>query len=208
MKEDGNMKVIGITGSSGSGKTTISEILDKRQDTKVINADKIAKSLTNSETQYFAEIKDAFQKQDILLEDGNLNRAKLADLIYHDEKSLEKLNQITFKHLLPKIADEMQNVETNIKFIVIDAPLLFEAGLDKFCDVTVAVQTTESTKIKRICERDHISEKMAKDRLKIQKTNEFYRGKVDYVIENDEETTLEELEKELKAVTEFKKPTA
>lgn len=191
------MKVIGITGSSGSGKTTISEILDKRQDTKVINADKIAKSLTNSETQYFAEIKDAFQKEDILLEDGNLNRAKLADLIYHDKESLEKLNQITFKHLLPKIADEMQNVEINIKFIVIDAPLLFEAGLDKFCDITVAVQTTEPTKIKRICERDHISEEMAKDRLKIQKTNEFYRGKVDYVIENDEETTLEELEGEV-----------
>lgn len=188
------MKVIGITGSSGSGKTTISEILDKRQDTKIINADKIAKTLTNAETEYFAEIKRAFQKENILLEDGSLNRAKLADLIYHDKTSLEKLNQITFKHLLPKIADEMKQVEANIKFIVIDAPLLFEAGLDKFCDVTVAVQTSEDTKIKRICARDHISQEMAKDRLKIQKTNEFYYGKVDYVITNDEETTLEELE--------------
>ena len=194
------MKIIGITGSSGSGKTTISEILDKRQDTKVINADKIAKSLTNVETEYFAEIKSTFQKQNILLEDGSLNRAKLADLIYHDKESLEKLNQITFKHLLPKIADEMQNVETNIKFIVIDAPLLFEAGLDKFCDVTVAVQTSEDTKIKRICARDHISEEMAKDRLKIQKANEFYYGKVDYVIVNDEETSLEELERKVEEI--------
>lgn len=195
------MKVIGITGSSGSGKTTISEILDKRQDTKVINADKIAKSLTNAETEYFAEIKRAFQKENILLEDGSLNRAQLADLIYHDKTSLEKLNQITFKHLLPKIADEMKQVEANIKFIVIDAPLLFEAGLDKFCDVTVAVQTSEDTKIKRICARDHISQEMAKDRLKIQKTNEFYYGKVDYVITNDEETTKEELEEKLKVIT-------
>lgn len=191
------MKVIGITGSSGSGKTTISEILDKRQDTKVINADKIAKTLTNAETEYFAEIKRAFQKENILLEDGSLNRAKLADLIYHDKESLEKLNQITFKHLLPKIADEMKQVKANIKFIVIDAPLLFEAGLDKFCDVTVAVQASEDTKIKRICARDHISQEMAKDRLKIQKTNEFYHGKVDYVITNDEETTLEELERKV-----------
>lgn len=196
------MKVIGITGSSGSGKTTISEILDKRQDTKVINADKIAKTLTNAETEYFAEIKMAFQKENILLENGSLNRAKLADLIYHDKASLEKLNQITFKHLLPKIVYEMQNIENNIKFIVIDAPLLFEAGLDEFCDVTAAVQTSEQTKIKRICTRDHISEKMAKDRLKIQKSNEFYQGKVDYVIENDEETTMEELQKKVNEIIE------
>ena len=61
------MKVIGITGSSGSGKTTISEILGKRKDAKVINADKMAKELTNSETEYFLEIKEAFQKDNIVL---------------------------------------------------------------------------------------------------------------------------------------------
>ncbi len=196
------MKVIGITGSSGSGKTTISEILGKRKDAKVINADKMAKELTNSETEYFLEIKEAFQKDNIVLENGELNRAKLADLIYHDKASLEKLNQITFKHLLPKIAQEIQNVDETIKLIVIDAPLLFEAKLDKFCDTTIAIETTQDVKIKRICERDKISEKVAKDRLKIQKSNKFYTQNADYVIQNGENTSLETLHQKVNVILE------
>lgn len=196
------MKVIGITGSSGSGKTTISEILGKRQDTKVINADKMAKELTNLKTEYFSEIIAAFQNYNIVLENGNLNRAKLADLIYHDKASLEKLNQITFKHLLPKIEQEIQNLDETIKLIVIDAPLLFEAKLDKFCDATIAVETTQDVKIKRICERDKIPEKVAKDRLRIQKSNEFYTQNANYVIENSENTTFETLQQEVNKILE------
>ena len=196
------MKVIGITGSSGSGKTTISEILGKRQDTKVINADKMAKELTNLKTEYFSEIIAAFQNYNIVLENGNLNRAKLADLIYHDKASLEKLNQITFKHLLPKIEQEIQNLDKTIKLIVIDAPLLFEAKLDKFCDATIAVETTQDVKIKRICERDKIPEEVAKDRLRIQKSNEFYTQNANYVIENSENTTFETLQQEVNKILE------
>ncbi len=196
------MKVIGITGSSGSGKTTISEILGKRQDTKVINADKMAKELTNLKTEYFSEIIAAFQNYNIVLENGNLNRAKLADLIYHDKASLEKLNQITFKHLLPKIEQEIQNLDETIKLIVIDAPLLFEAKLDKFCDATIAVETTQDVKIKRICERDKIPEEVAKDRLRIQKSNEFYTQNANYVIENSENTTFETLQQEVNKILE------
>lgn len=196
------MKVIGITGSSGSGKTTISEILGKRQDTKVINADKMAKELTNLKTEYFSEIIAAFQNYNIVLENGNLNRAKLADLIYHDKASLEKLNQITFKHLLSKIEQEIQNLDEMIKLIVIDAPLLFEAKLDKFCDTTIAVETTQDVKIKRICERDKIPEEVAKDRLRIQKSNEFYTQNANYVIENSENTTFESLQQEVNKILE------
>lgn len=196
------MKVIGITGSSGSGKTTISEMLSKRQDTKLINADKMAKALTNSETDYFSEIKEVFQNDNIVWEDGSLNRAKLADLIYHDKNKLEQLNQITFKHLLPQIAHEIENVEESIKIVVIDAPLLFEARLDKYCDCTIAVEAEEKTKIKRICKRDKISEQVAKARLKIQKTKEFYRENADYMIENDETTTMKCLEEKVNKILE------
>lgn len=191
------MKVIGITGSSGSGKTTICERLNQREDTKIIDVDKIAKRLTNSETEYFLEVKNAFQNDNILLENGNLDRPKLANLIYHDNQKLQKLNEITFKHLIPQIMKEINCVKQNIKIVIIDAPLLFEAGLDQYCDITIALEASNSLKIQRICKRDNISEEVAKARLEIQQSNEFYRQKADYIIENDENTTIVELEQQL-----------
>ena len=93
-------------------------------------------------------------------------------------------------------------MDETIKLIVIDAPLLFEAKLDKFCDTTIAIETTQDVKIKRICERDKISEKVAKDRLKIQKSNKFYTQNADYVIQNGENTSLETLHQKVNVILE------
>jgi len=194
------MKIIGITGSSGSGKTTICEILNQREDTKIIDVDKIAKRLTNSETEYFIEVKKAFQNDNILLEDGNLNRPKLANLIYQDYQKLQKLNEITFKHLIPQIMEELNQVNRKINIVIIDAPLLFEAGLEKYCDITIALEASENLKIQRICKRDKISKEVAKARLEIQQSNEFYREKADYIMVNDENITLKFLEEEINKI--------
>ncbi len=191
------MKVIGITGSSGSGKTTIGEILNQRKDTKIMNADQMAKALNKPGTEYFSEIQKAFENENIVLENGTLNRAKLANLIYHDNHCLETLNRITFRHLIPQIETEIHSVMPEIKILVIDAPLLFEAGLDKLCDITIAIEAPIELKIKRICKRDKIPEEVAKARLEIQKSNQFYRENADYVIENDESISLEELEEKV-----------
>ena len=77
--------IIGITGNSGAGKSTVCEILQKRYEAKIINADKIAKELSKKGTSYLAEIVKKFG-QEILLENGELNRRKLADIIYHNRK--------------------------------------------------------------------------------------------------------------------------
>ena len=194
------MKVIGITGASGSGKTTISEILDQRPDTKIINADKMAKELTNSETEYLAEIKNVFEGKNVFFENGDLNRKALANLIYNNNAELEKLNSLTFKHLIPKIVNEINNVTSEIKIVIIDAPLLFESGLDKYCDSIITFSVPDSLKIDRICNRDNISKDTAKSRLKIQNNNDFYMAKSDYVIINDENTTIEELEHKINEI--------
>ncbi len=196
------MKIIGITGASGSGKTTISQLLNQRKDTKVIDADKIAREMAKPNTPYLLKIQKTFEKEDVILEDGTLNRPKLAKLIYQNEESLEKLNRITFEYLLPKMVDEIQNVSTDIQMIIMDAPLLFEAHLDQYCDFTVALCVPDSLKIKRICLRDNIPEKIAKDRLKIQQNNEFYQQKADYVIINDEKTTIQDLEEQMDRIIE------
>ena len=89
------MKVIGITGSSGSGKTTLSKILNERDDVKVINADEVVKELSVPGTEYLNAIKDTFGEE-VFLEDGYLNRKKLAKKIYNDDVSRENLNKLTF----------------------------------------------------------------------------------------------------------------
>ena len=194
------MKVIGITGASGSGKTTISDILKVRNDIKILNADKMAKELTNQGSEYFMEIKRVFSDEEIILEDGSLNRPKLAKLICDNKENLSKLNNITLKFLIPQIVDEIKNVTDNIKIVIIDAPLLFEFGLDKYCDFIVTLCVPDELKVRRICKRDNISRQKAQDRLNIQNTNEFYERKSDYVITNDENTTIENLKIQINTI--------
>ena len=92
------MKIIGITGSSGSGKTTLSKILNERDDVRVIDADKVVKELSVPGTEYLNAIKETFGEE-VFLEDGNLNRKKLAKKIYNDNVARENLNKLTFNYV-------------------------------------------------------------------------------------------------------------
>lgn len=184
------MKVIGITGSSGSGKTTLSKILNQQEEVKVIDADKIVKQMSVPGAEYLNAIKNTFGKE-ILLDDGNLNRKELANIIYNDDKAREKLNNLTFKYVVDEILKRINNInDEKIKIVVIDAPLLFESGLEKCCDSVIALIADKKLKIKRICQRDNIDEKTAESRLNIQQTDEFYTKKADYVIINKENCDL------------------
>lgn len=186
------MKVIGITGTSGSGKTTLSQILNKKNDVSVIDADKVAREISVPGTAYNKAIEEAFGKE-VFLEDGNLNRKKLANKIYNDNEALSKLNNLTFKYVIEEILLKIDKLKENkeIKYAVIDVPLLFESGLDKHCDEVISLIADKDLKIKRICKRDNIDKKTAESRLSIQHNDEFYIEKSDYVIVNNEDCDLE-----------------
>lgn len=192
------MKIIGITGSSGSGKTTLSKILNEREDVKVIDADKIVKEMSVPDTDYLNAIKEQFGKE-VFFEDGNLNRKALASKIYSDNSAREDLNKLTFKYVVDEMLYRIKQItlnETNIEFVVIDAPLLLEAGLDDVCDYVVALVADFDLKVKRICKRDNIDEETAKSRLNIQNEDSFYIEKADFVIHNSENSDLKiEIEK-------------
>lgn len=171
------MKIIGITGSSGSGKTTLSKILNEREDVLVIDADKVVKEMSVPETDYLNAIKNTFGTE-ILLEDGNLNRKALASKIYSDNSARESLNSLTFKYVVDEILRRIKNVkDEKITTVVIDAPLLFESGLEKCCDSVVVLIADKKLKIKRICQRDNIDEKTAESRLNIQQEDSYYTRK-------------------------------
>ena len=124
--------IIGITGSSGAGKSTVAEILENQYHAKTIMADKIAKTLSKKGSHYLNEIVENFGTC-ILQSNGELNRKKLANLIYHNVEKRNTLNSCTLKYIVQEIKEEIQNLkrENTYQLIALDAPLLFEANLDQ-----------------------------------------------------------------------------
>lgn len=186
--------IIGITGSSGAGKSTICEILQKEYNVKVINADQIAKRLSSKGTSYIKDIINKFG-EDIIDDCGELKRKKLADIIYTNPDKRNELNSCTFKYIKKEIEEEIKNIGEN-ETIIIDAPLLFECGLDKLCDKIIGVVSQRKLQIERIVTRDNIDPKHAEKRLQAQESNEFYIKQCDIIIENNND--IQDIEKKIK----------
>ena len=176
------MKIIGITGSSGSGKSTVTNILEKKLKAKVINADEIVKQMQTQGSKYFEEIVELFGI-DVIKEDGSLNRGKLAEIIFQDKAQKEKLDNLTYKYVVEEIRKRVTTAKE--EYVIIDAPLLIESKLNEICNVVIAVVSKKKEQVKRICERDNIEENKAKLRIEAQKDNEFYKKNADYVVENN-----------------------
>ena len=186
-------KIIGITGNSGSGKTTATEILRKLTNADIIDADKVVRELSVPGTEYLNAIKEKFSES-VLLEDGSLNRKELANKIYNNKEDLEILNSLTFKYVVQEIRKRIE--ESNNTIIILDAPLLFESGLDKECTSVIGLIAPFDVKVNRIVARDGISEEIAYSRINIQAKDEFYIDKADIVIENIDSNELEDKLKE------------
>lgn len=183
------MKIIGITGNSGSGKSYVSEFIKKyylEQNIKaeIIDADQVAKSMQNSESEYMRAIVREFGED--ILEEGKLNRKKLAKIVFSNNQEKEKLDRITQKYVVANIKEQIKSYrEQGMVIIVIDVPLLFESGLNQECTITVGVIAPKEKKLERICKRDNITIEEAELRLNSQPNDEYYRNNCDYIIENN-----------------------
>ncbi len=184
--------VIGITGNSGTGKSEIAKLLAKKNNAEIINADLVAKKLSEPGNIYNEKIVELFGEE--ILENKKINRKKLAEIVYNNSQKRELLNNLTYIY----VGNEIKHMVklTKKQNVIIDVPLLFESGLDKICDFTIAVLADEKTKVERICKRDGIDESIAKSRLSIQEKIEYYKTRADYILENNgnlNEINLEEI---------------
>ena len=168
------------------GKSSVSEIIKINLNAELLDADKIAKELAYKNSKYLVEIVSSFGDE-ILNVDKTLNRQALANIIYNDITGKNELDKITFKFVCQKIEDEIKRIKTeNIcEYILIDAPLLLEANLNEKCDYIISIIANKEVKVSRICARDNITKEIAIKRLNIQKDDEYYISKADFVIENN-----------------------
>lgn len=183
------MKIIGITGGIGSGKSALSRELE-RLGAAVVDADLISREVTKKGGAAFDEIVANFDVK-ILDEQGEINRRALGEIVFESPEKLELLEKITHKHIFEKMQEEVQSCDKDI--VVLDVPLLFQCGFPIKCDLTVAVIAEDDIRIKRIVERDKISEAAARARMKNQLTNEEYKKRADLCFENNGD--VEEIKK-------------
>lgn len=184
--------IIGITGNSGTGKSEISKLLAEKINAKIINADEVVKELSENGNEYYEKIVKLFGSS--ILNNNKLNKPQMAKIIYNNKEKREELNKLTYKYVVEEIKKRAKNSE--YKNLIIDAPLLFESGLNKICNITIGVIANIDNKIQRICKRDNIDEETALARLKIQQEDRFYIQKSDYIIKNNgkiNEINLEEI---------------
>ncbi len=192
------MKVIGLCGQSGSGKSAFCEVLARRG-ISCIDCDEITHQVQEKGTACFLELVEHFGGE-ILLPDGNLDRAAIASIVFSDEEQLATLNEIMHKHIFHVLHGRLHELSAQgERFVVVEAPVLFESGLWQECDLIVALLSERNEE--RIIDRDHLSAKDARARLSAQMSEEELIERSDFVIRND--SALLHLEEEAERLISF-----
>lgn len=180
------MKVIGITGGIGSGKTIVCTIFETLG-VPIYSADQHAKRLMNENESLQDRIRQAFGAQ--AYEDGTLNRQYLAEQVFSLPERLEILNGLVH----PAVAedfDEWIEQHANAPYVMKEAAILFESGADQAVDITVMVIAPEDVRIRRVIERDGVTEESVRQRMANQWPQERKVKLADHIINNDGQTLI------------------
>ena len=170
--------ILGITGGTGCGKTTLLRCVAELGGL-ILDCDAIYHDLLRTDPALSSAIEARFPGS---VENGALQRKKLGNLVFSDEKALSDLNAIT--HGAVK-AEVLRRLSEKPRLAAIDAIALFEGGLATLCDITVAVTAPEEARIQRLMVRDGIGRDYAKRRIAAQKSAEWFRERCDYCLENN-----------------------
>ncbi len=174
--------ILGLTGPTGAGKSTIGELL-RRQGCCVIDCDRETRSPQVYDGACLSELAAAFGRE--VIKGGALDRQELAKRAFSTPEARARLGEITFPRILRRVWELLAQGEAQgFPVLVLDAPTLFEAGLDAACSRILAVTAPKEERLRRILRRDGLTQEAALRRLEAQPPGEFYASRADWVVEN------------------------
>ena len=185
-----NFTIIGLTGPTGSGKSTVSSFFEKRGFV-IINADELARKALLPDSVCLKQLCCVFG-DDILNTDKTLNRPKLAERAFSSKEKTQLLNDITHPWVFLQVLKICrENIDSGRNLILFDAPVLFESNSDILCDKIVSVIAPKEVRLDRLIKRDGLSSEQIEKRMSAQNDDDFYISGSDYVI--DGSLTLKEI---------------
>jgi dephospho-CoA kinase len=173
------MKIIGLTGGIGSGKSTVLHFF-KELGTSVYIADVEAKKLMNSDVELIKNIKILFG--DKAYENETLNRNYISSIVFNDQEKLKELNKLVHPKVREHFKKNIQNTKAEI--LIYEAAILFESGSDKLCDFIITVTADLKDRIDRVVKRDAVSRQEVSDRIQHQLNDDIKIKKSHFVIKN------------------------
>lgn len=177
------IKVIGLTGPSGSGKSSLCNVL-KDLGVSCINSDKVSREVVLPGTKCLKLLVERFGN--ILNNDGTLNRKALAEIAFSSKQNTNDLNKITHPFIMERVKELIENAQDNgEKIIIIEAPQLFESKANEICDLIVCIIADKNLRTTRIINRDNVTENEATARLNSALDDNYYINNSDMVIYNN-----------------------
>ncbi|MBS3787061.1 dephospho-CoA kinase [Candidatus Bipolaricaulota bacterium] len=189
-----------LTGGIASGKSVVLEVADSFSRVKTVQADELAKEIYDPDNPCFQEVLDLFSSR-ILRDDGSVDLKKVSEKVFSNPALLEELENISHPYVKGRLEGIIECLgNDNIEMALVEIPLLFQsssAGSVIF-DKVILVEASEEERLRRLAERDGMSPKEARKRIKLQSLPENAREKSDYVI--SAEGTIEETRSEARSL--------
>ena len=180
------MKVIGLTGGIASGKSTVSGLLREQYGAVVLDADEVAREIAEPGEPLWDAFVSRYSKERVLCKDGTLNREAIAEIVFHDSAERIWMDNTAHPLIKQRMLDCLAECRTaGEKIVVLDVPLLYEAGWEKIPDEVWVVYVDKKTQLQRLMHRNKLSETLAQERIASQMSMEEKKSRADVVIDNN-----------------------